>query len=344
MQIGDRGIGEGAPCFIIAEVALGHDGSLGMAHAYIDAIASAGADAAKFQTHIAEAESSEAEPFRVPFSPQDKTRLDYWRRTGFTAEQWRGLADHSAEKGLIFLSSPFSIEAVDLLADLDMAAYKIASGEIGNEPMIQYIIEQNRPVLFSSGMSDWAELDRGIDLVRSAGVDVGVFQCTTQYPCPPERLGLNIVPQMRQRYGCPVGLSDHSGTIYAGLAAVTLGVDLLEIHVAMSREMFGPDVVASVTTGELRQLVEGVWFVERALAGHVDKDALQEEFQPLREIFTQSVVTTANLPTGTVLERDHLSTRKPGTGIPARDLDQLVGRTLARDVLEGTYLSYEDFE
>ncbi len=342
MHIGSRPIGDGAPCFIIGEVAQAHDGSLGMAHAFIDAIADAGADAVKFQTHIADAESTPEEPFRVHFSPQDATRYEYWKRMEFTPAQWKGLADHCADRGVVFLSSPFSIEAVDLLAKLDMAAYKIASGEVNNLPMLERITREGKPILFSSGMSGWAELDDSIRYVRERGAEVAVFQCTTQYPCPPERLGLHVIDQLRERYQCPVGLSDHSGTIYAGLAAVARGLDLLEVHVTLSREMFGPDVVASVTTAELRRLVEGVRFIERALQGHVDKDAEEAALQPLRAVFNKSVVAASDLPAGTVLTREHLTTKKPGTGIPARKLESLIGRKLARPVRRNQLLHEED--
>lgn len=344
LSIQSRPVGDGAPCFIIAEVAQAHDGSLGMAHAFIDAIAKTGADAVKFQTHIAEAESTPDEPFRVRFSPQDRTRYDYWKRIEFTPEQWRGLADHCAERGLIFLSSPFSVQAVDLLASLNMPAYKIASGEVSNEPLLARICAERKPVLFSSGMSGWQELDRSIGYVRERGCDVAVMQCTTQYPCPPERLGLNVIAELRSRYRCPVGLSDHSGTIYAGLAATALGLDLLEVHVTLSREMFGPDVPASITTGELQQLVEGVRFIERALSAPLDKQAVEVEMQPLRQIFTQSVVAADDLPAGTILQHEHLATRKPGTGIPARALPDLIGRRLKQAVRRHQLLRYDMLE
>lgn len=340
MQIGNHRVGE--KCLIIGEIAQAHDGSLGMAHAYIDAIANAGAGAVKFQTHIADAETTKHEPFRVRFSQQDATRLDYWRRMEFTAEQWAGLAQHCADRHLLFLSSPFSIEAVDLLAALDMPAYKIASGEVTNEPMLARITQEQKPILFSSGMSGWTELDRSVEFVRDKGAEVAIFQCTTMYPTPPEKTGLMVIPQLRDRYQCPVGLSDHSGTIFAGLGAVALGIDLLEVHVTMSREMFGPDVPASVTTTELRQLVDGVRFLEAALSNTVDKDAMQADMQPLRDIFFKSVVATQDLPAGTVLTAQHLAAKKPGSGIPARELPSLIGRTLKHDVARDTLLSFDD--
>ena len=331
-------------CVVIGEVAMAHDGSLGAAHASIDAIAASGADAVKFQTHIAAAESTPAEPFRVQFSRQDAARYDYWVRTAFTADQWRGLAEHCATRGVTFLSTPFSLEAVDLLEALGMPAWKVGSGEVGNLPLLDRMAATQKPVLLSSGMSTLAEIDAAVERVRAAGGTVAVMQCTTAYPCPPERIGLNMIPILKARYGCPVGLSDHSGTIYPGLAAATLGIELLEVHVTMTRAMFGPDVPASVTPDELRQLVEGVRFIERMRSSPVDKDVMAVEMQPLRDVFTRSLVARTDLPAGTVLREDHLAAKKPGTGIPVRRLSELVGRRLRRALAADDLLREDDLE
>lgn len=327
---------------IVAEVAQAHDGSLGTAHAYIDAAARAGADAVKFQTHIAAAESSPAEPWRVKFSLQDATRYDYWRRMEFSEEQWAGLHMHAADAGLVFLSSPFSVEAAEMLRRAGIRAWKIASGEVNNAPLFDFIAATRLPVLLSTGMSRVAEIDRAVERIRTAGAPLTVMQCTTAYPCPEEKIGLNMLPFFSRRYGCEVGLSDHSGKIYPGLAAATLGAKAIEVHIAFSRECFGPDVPASLTTGELKQLVEGVRSIEKALASPVDKDVAAAELEPLRGIFTKSVVARVDLPAGTVLAKSHLVLKKPGTGIPADRLPEVVGRTLRRPVRAGQFLSDSD--
>ena len=343
-SLGSRTVGSGHPCLIVAEVAQSHDGSLGFAHAFIDAIANAGADAVKFQTHIAAAESTPAEPWRVKFSPQDATRYDYWRRMEFAEEQWRGLKRHTEDRGLIFLSSPFSAEAVELLERVGMVAWKVASGEVSNAPLLERLLATGRPILLSSGMSPLAELDATVARAQAVPVPIAVLQCTTAYPCPPERIGLNLLPIFRDRYGCPVGLSDHSGTIFAGLAAATLGCDVLEVHVTLSREMFGPDVPASVTTTELHQLVDGVRFVERLRASPVDKDAAAGDAAAMRQLFTKSVVARVDLRAGTVLSPEHLSIKKPGTGIPSERIGSVLGRSLRRDVARDQLLTWEDLD
>jgi N,N'-diacetyllegionaminate synthase len=334
-------IGQGR-CLVIGEVALTHDGSVNLAHAFIDAIADAGADAVKFQTHIAAAESTPAEQFRIQFSHVDATRYDYWKRMEFSEEEWRGLAEHCRRRQVIFISSPFSIEAVELLERIGQPVWKIASGETSNALLLDRVLDTRSPVLLSTGMSPLSEIDAAVQRVKSRGVPVGVFQCTTAYPCPPEKIGLNLLQTYRERYGCWVGLSDHSATIYPGLAGAAVGMDMLEVHVALSREMFGPDVIASVTTSELQQLVEGIRFIERMRANPVDKDASAGETAPLRRLFTRSIVARRALPAGTVLTRGDLTIKKPGTGLPPADLDRVVGKKLARPVAMDQLLTGDD--
>lgn len=333
-----------APCFIIAEVAQAHDGSLGTAHAYIDAAAAAGADAVKFQTHIAAEESSELDTWRVKFSKQDATRYDYWKRMEFTEPQWLELKQHAEEKGLVFLSSPFSLAAIRLLERIGVPAWKVASGEVTNRLFLDAMIDTGKPVLVSSGMSYLEEMDATVAHLKAAGSPVAVFQCTTAYPCPAEKIGLNQISELMQRYDCPVGLSDHSGTPYPSLAAVTLGAKLIEVHITFSREMFGPDVSASLTTDEFKQMVAGVRFIETMKANPFPKDSVAETLEPLRRMFGQSLVAAVDLPAGTVLKREDLSCRKPGHGIAATDYTSLIGRKLKHAVKAAQFLKQEDFE
>jgi N-acetylneuraminate synthase len=326
-------------CLVIGEVAQAHDGSLGAAHAYIDAIAKSGADAVKFQTHIAAAESTPQEPWRVRFSYQDSSRYEYWKRMEFTEEQWLGLKCHAEEKGLEFLSSPFSIEAARMLRRLGVKAWKVASGEVANSQLFDYMIETGLPLMLSTGMSAIDEIDAAVARVQTAGMPLAVMQCTSAYPCPPEKVGLNMLQSFRERYACAVGLSDHSGTIFPGLAAATLGAEVVEVHVTFSRECFGPDVVASITTSELKMLVEGVRFAERMNTSAVDKNRMADEMAPLRNLFTKSIVAEVDLPSGAVLTPEALSAKKPGTGIPAEKLPSMIGRRLRRPLAAGEMLS-----
>lgn len=345
---GDHGSG----CLVIAEVAQAHDGSLGTAHAYVDAVADAGADAIKFQTHIAEAESTAAEPWRVRFSPQDETRFDYWRRMEFTADQWRGLKEHADERGLVFLSSAFSPEAVELLEELGMCAWKVASGEVSNLPLLRQMIATGKPVLVSTGLATFDELDPVLEEIARADVGLGVLQCTTAYPCPPEDVGLEQLDVFRARWADAesphalstvpwIGLSDHSGTIFPGLAAATLGADVLEVHVTFHRKNFGPDVPASITLEELEVLVRGVRFIERMRAGGVDKTHISKELDGLRTTFGRSLVATRDLAAGERLTAADVAAKKPGGGLPPKAMDQVIGRRLLTAVARDQPLKRE---
>ena len=231
-EIEGKKIGSTAPCLVIAEVAQAHDGSLGMAHAFIDAASKAGADAIKFQTHIATEESTLDEPFRVPFSYEDKNRYEYWKRMEFNEDEWFGLAEHARARNLIFLSSPFSEAAVKLLNRLNVPAWKVGSGEAINNPSLMKSIRRTgRPILLSTGMSNWNDIDNTIEEIQKEEIPYALFQCTSEYPTVLERVGINVLSEIRERYDCPVGLSDHSGSIYPSLMALAQGCNLLELHV-----------------------------------------------------------------------------------------------------------------
>jgi N,N'-diacetyllegionaminate synthase len=343
-EIANRTIGAGSPCLVVGEVAQAHDGSLGTAHAFIDAIAKAGAGAVKFQTHIAQAESSKEEQFRVKFSQQDATRYDYWKRMEFTEEQWAGLREHAHERGLIFLSSPFSEEAVDLLERIGMPAWKIASGEVSNPLLFERIAKTGKPILLSTGMSTLDEIDRVVDWVKSRNLPLAVFQCTSKYPSQPENIGLNMLGVYRERYGVPVGLSDHSGKIFPGLAAACLGASLVEVHVTLSRDMFGPDVPVSLTPEELGQLVDGIRFIETMLSNPVGKDHLDASLEDMRTMFGKGLVAARDLKAGARLTRQDLTARKPAVGIPVNQIETVLGKALKRDLAQCEFLHLTDLD
>jgi len=330
------------PTFIIAEIAQAHDGSLGILHSYIDAVAKTGADAIKFQTHIAEAESSIHEPFRVNFSYEDKTRYDYWDRMGFTEEQWIGIKAHCDKVGLEFISSPFSQAAVDLLERLGVKRYKIGSGEVTNFLMLEKIARTGKPIILSSGMSSFEELDEAVKFVQSFGNELSILQCTTSYPTPAERVGLNVIPQLKERYKIPVGLSEHTSNIYAGIAAVAMGAEILEFHVVFDKRMFGPDATSSLTLDQTAQLVEGVRSVEASLFNPVDKTD-NSQYAGLKKIFEKSLAINKDLPSGHTITFDDLEAKKPaGHGIAASQFKGVIGKKLKNDLKKWDFLNEGD--
>jgi N,N'-diacetyllegionaminate synthase len=343
-KIGDYVIGTDARAFLIAEVAQAHCGSVDLAHSFVDAALNAGADAVKFQTHIASAESTLNEPFRVKFSDQYATRYDYWKKMEFTSEQWAGLAAHARRNGLVFLSSAFSIEAVDLLNRIGMPAWKIASGEVSSMAIVDAMIATGAPFLVSTGMSSWAEIDELTSRLSRAERHVAVLQCTSSYPTPLDRIGLNVLKELQSRYGLPVGLSDHSGSVHAPIAAIARGAKVVELHLTLDRQMFGPDVIASLTVPEFRLVSEFRNALGVMDSNPVDKDAIATELSQMGSAFRRSLAPSRPLEKGMVLTEDMLLAKKPGTGIPEGDLQKILGRRLARAVGPERLLNWNDFE
>ena len=319
--------------FIVAEIAQAHDGSLAAAHEYIDLVSKSGVDAVKFQTHIASAESTSREPWRVKMATTDKSRHDYWKRMEFTRDEWIELRDHCLNIGLGFLSSPFSVAAVELLNQLDVEVWKIASGEIGNTPMIEAMLLTQKPIILSTGLSTLSEIDSLVNLIRSRGVDLTILQCTSEYPCPAKMTGLNLLKDFTERWNCRVGISDHSGTIFPSIASVALGATVIEVHVTSSRDAGGVDGPSSVTPDELVQLVRGVRFIESAMANRLDKTILSESAANMKQIFGRSIVASRDLVVGHVLTRDDLAFKKPGGGLSWDQLDLILGKKLSKSVL-----------
>lgn len=340
--LGDQPVGPGHRTFLVAEVSQSHDGSLGMAHAFIDAAADAGADAIKFQTHIAAAESTLDEPFRVRFSRQDETRFAYWRRMEFSEAQWAGLAEHARARNLVFLSSPFSVMAVEMLARLGVPGWKVGSGEVKSLDLLEAMLGAGGPILLSTGMSRWEEIDEAFARLRARGAQLVLFQCTSKYPTPLQEVGLNVLDELRRRYDCPIGLSDHSASEYPAIAAIARGCDIVELHVTFHPRVFGPDVPASVTFEQFSRVRDARDSFALMDAHPVDKDAMADGLSAMRNTFGKSIAPSRALPAGTALTADMLTLKKPATGIPADQLAKLVGMKLRRDVVPDRLLNWED--
>lgn len=329
--------------FIIAEIGQAHDGSLGTLHSYIDAVAKTGVNAIKFQTHIASAESSIYEPFRVKFSKQDETRFDYWKRMEFTLEQWKEIKKHCDEVGLEFMSSPFSNEAVDLLEEVGVKRYKIGSGEVNNLLLLNKIATTKKPVIVSSGMNSFKELDKTVAFLRKKEVDFSILQCTTAYPTKPEQYGFNVIQELKNRYNIKkVGFSDHSSKIETSIAAIAFGAEILEFHVVFDKNMFGPDAKSSLTIKETKKLVKAVRRIEKAIQSPVDKKD-NSQFKNLKSIFEKSLAVNKNLPENHILTFEDLESKKPkGYGILASDFDKVIGKRINKDLEKWSFLNFED--
>lgn len=328
--------------FIIAEIAQAHEGSLGIAHSYIDALAKTGVDAIKFQVHIAEAESSIHEPFRIKFTTQDETRYDYWKRMQFSLEQWKELKAHCHEVGVEFMASPFSNAAVDLLEEVGIKRYKIGSGEVNNFLLLKKIAATGKPIILSSGMSSYEELDETVAFLQNEKIDFSILQCTTSYPTKPEQFGLNVIQELKKRYGVIIGFSDHSARVETCVAATALGAEILEFHAVFSREMFGPDASSSLKIQEVTELVKSVRNIHKALKNPIDKQD-NSAFLNLKNIFEKSLAVNKNLKAGHVLSFEDLESKKPkGYGIEASKFEQVIGKKLNHDLQQWDFLNNKD--
>jgi N,N'-diacetyllegionaminate synthase len=323
---------------VIAEAGMNHDGSLGNAIRMVEVAAECGADAVKFQLHDAPAETTRDAP--APSYFQHESRWEYFERTAFSDAQWGTLKDACDRVGIEFLCSSFSLEALERLEALGVARHKIGSGEVTNLELVRAAAATGRPVLLTSGMSSWAELD---EAVEAAGEHLTVLQCTSAYPTPPERVGLNVLNEMRERYGKPVGLSDHTLGPYAAFAAVTMGAAVIEKHFTLSRELYGPDAALALEPYELEELVEGIREIETMIGHPVDKDDLRP-FADMKRVFEKSVVSTREIPAGAEISREMLAAKKPGTGIPAKRLPDVVGRRTRVAIPADTVLREDDLE
>jgi N-acetylneuraminate synthase len=256
-----------------------------------------------------------------------------------TFDQWKEIKTHCEDVNVEFISSPFSCEAVILLEKLDVKRYKIGSGEVNNHLLLNKIAGTGKPVILSSGMSSYDELDAAIEIFTRKNIPVSILQCTTAYPTTPNDWGLNIIRDLKERYNIPTGFSDHSGDIFACLAATALGAELLEFHVVFDKRMFGPDAIASIEIDDVARLVEGVKQIKSSLQNTFSKDTEAEKRQELKTIFGKSLAVNKNLPEGYVLTVDDLEAKKPaGCGIPAKEFEKVIGKKLKCDVKQWSFL------
>ena len=326
---------------ILAEVGNLHDGSLELAKVFIRRAAACGIDSVKFQTHIFDAESLPDAPNPSYFKTE--SRKDYFSRTAFTPRQWKELRRFAEEEyGVEFLSSVFSTAAVDLMESIGLKRYKIPSGEVTNIALLEKIALLRKPVLLSSGMSTWKELDTAVSALKSKGCrDITLLQCTSLYPCPPEKAGLNILAEMKKRYGLPVGFSDHTLGNSCAIAAVVMGASVIEKHFALSGRMYGSDAKHSLTPSQMKVFVSEIRDAEKSLSQKVNKDALARDLKEMKIIFEKSIVSRSEIPQGSRITLDKIDFKKPGDGIRADRYREVLGKAAKVTIPANTKIKME---
>ncbi len=327
---------------IIAEIGLIHEGSIGNAKKLVELAKHCGATIVKFQTHLPKHETLPNAPEPPYF--KDEKRFEYFTRTSFDLPQWQIIKNHCHSNDIQFMSSPFSNAAVELLEKLNVTSYKIPSGEITNIPMLKLIAETGKPTIISSGMSTWEELDEAVNVFLKKHSNLTVMQCTSEYPCHYENIGLNILNQIKERYKLPFGLSDHSLTPYASFAAVTLGATVIEKHLTFHRGMYGSDPKHSMEPYEFKVLCEGINAITAMLNSNVDKMEQARKLQIMKDIFEKSIVSIADIPKGTILSSENIGVKKPGIGIKAKFFDDFIGKRTNKNIANNSFLTYKDIE
>ncbi len=336
ITIGGRPIGPGAPCFVIAEAGINHNGDRSMALELVHAAAEAGADAIKFQTHFPEHEMLRD---GATAAYVGESLFDLLTRTALSREDHVALRDAAAQRGILFLSTPFSREAADFLDSLGVPAFKTGSGELTNLPLQRHIAAKGKPMIISTGMSTPQEVEATVDAVRTLGRPFALMHCTSTYPTPFEHVQLDCIPALQRRYGVPVGFSDHTVGGWIALAAVTVGANLFEKHFTISRSLPGPDQPSSMEPAELADVVRGIRAIERS-RGAVKE--IQPGEQDVRNMALHSVVSLRDIAAGSTIGPDDVWPKRPGIGIPARQLEAVIGRIATRRIPGGQLIQWDD--
>ncbi|WP_035305701.1 N-acetylneuraminate synthase family protein [Actinokineospora inagensis] len=336
--VGTRPVGTAHPPLVVAEIGINHEGDPAKAHRMVDDAADAGVECVKFQTHVVE---DEMIPNDVVPGNADEPIYAMMQRCALSAEVERELKAHAEERGMVFLSTPFSRAAADRLAELDVAAYKIGSGECNNYPLVKHIASLGKPVILSTGMNDIATIAPAVEILREAGVGYALLHCTSLYPTPPELVRLGAMAELGAAFPDAVlGLSDHTTTIYPCLGAVPLGARVLERHFTSDMSWPGPDIPVSSTPAEFGELVRGSRLIHAALGG--SKQILDLE-KPTIDFAYASVVTTTPVAAGEELTEANLWVKRPGTGeILAVHYRDLLGRRAAHNLPADRQVAWSD--
>lgn len=340
-EIAGRRVGPGEPVYVIAEAGANHNRDLGMAKELIDVAADAGADAVKFQTYTGSGLYSAKTP-RFEYLQDERSPAELLDSLALPREWQAELASYASSRGISFFSTPFDDEAVDGLAALGVPAMKVASFELVDLPLIGRVAAVGVPVILSTGMATYGEIEDALDTVARAGNgDVALLRCASVYPAPAEIMNLRAMATMRAAFGVPVGLSDHTTGIAVPTAAAALGAELIEKHFTLSRELEGPDHPFALEPEELRAMVAAVREVEAALGnGRVEGPSDLESVEMYR-LGRRSVVAVSSISAGTTITREMLTTKRPGYGVKPKFIDALVGRVARVDIEQDDVITWE---
>jgi len=332
------------PCKIIAEIGVNHNGSVDLGCRLIDAAAEARADAVKFQTFRAEdlvTPTARKAAYQVANTGSDDSQFAMLKALELSEAQFADLRAHCARRGIEFLSTPFSLDAADMLERLGVDSYKVSSADLTHLPLLRHLARKGRPIILSTGMGTLAEVDEALEAIRTAGdPPVSLLHCVSNYPAAPEDCNLRAMDTMAQAFGVPVGWSDHTLGSQISWAAVARGASIIEKHITLDRNLPGPDHLASMEPDEFTAFVAGIRDIERSL-GDGRKQPTPAERETAK-VGRRSIVALRDLAAGSVIDPADLAILRPGTGLMPRDLGWVAGLRLSRDVAAGTPLTLQD--
>jgi len=335
-------IGEGEPCFIIAEVGVNHNGDVNLAKKLIEVAREAGAEAVKFQTFKAEevvTQSAKKAGYQKETTSSEESQFEMIKKLELSGRDFEELSTYAREKGVIFLSSPFDKGSVDLLDRLGVPAFKVGSGEITNFPLLKHIAGKKKPIILSTGMSTLGEIEEALKIIQEEGVEeIILLHCVSCYPAKIEDMNLRAMETLRYAFKLPVGLSDHSIGITMPIAAAALGACVIEKHFTLDKNLPGPDHRASLEPEELKQMVKAIRDVERALGDGVKRPSAEEEEN--KKVARRSLVARVDIPEGAVITEEMLDVKRPGIGIEPRYLDIVVGRKAKKNIKPGELITF----
>ena len=340
VKIGDRYIGEEEPCFIIAEAGINHNGSIDLAKKLIDVAKDARADAVKFQTFTTEGLLSKN--IVVPKHIESRESLfETIRKLELSEEEHYELSEYCNQKGIIFMSTPMDHHSVDLLDDIGVPVFKIASCDLDNLPLLKYIAKKGRAIILSTGMGTISEVGEAVEMIKSNGNDdIILLHCVSAYPPKVEEVNLRAINTLRDAFKLPVGYSDHTIGINIPLAAVAMGAKMIEKHFTVDKKMEGPDHAVSADPVDLKNLVSGIRELEKSFGTGV-KTPSKDEIE-MRKSFRKSIVAGVNIKKGETITPEMLSIKRPGTGISPKYFDFIVGKTVKKDITKDELLSFKD--
>jgi N-acetylneuraminate synthase/N,N'-diacetyllegionaminate synthase len=343
IRIGDRLLGESEPTFIVAEIGVNHNGSVNRARKLIDAAKSAGADAVKFQAYKTErivTKYAEKAKYQKETTDPKKSQYDMLKKLELKDADFVELHRYAKKRSIIFLSSAFDEESVDLLAGLDVSAFKVPSGETTNFPLLRHIAEKKKPIILSTGLSTLDEIGEAIRVMEEKGVeDIVLLHCVTSYPAKAEDVNLRVMDFLKRSFGCPVGFSDHTLGISIPIAATALGAVLIEKHFTLDKKMSGPDHRASLEPDEFKQMVTAIRDVEKAMGDGIKRLTKGEE--QIKKAARRSVVARVKIRKGTVIRENMLDLKRPGTGLEPKDLSKILGKKAKKDILADELITLE---